>query len=166
MIEAELTLIKKWMSGVEGPILDVGSSTADFRAREKCPYDLAQLTGLEVVSFDAKHAPGVDIVGDAEQMSLFLNGRTFPAIVCTSLFEHVRRPWIVAAECYQALRPGGRLFASAPWVYEWHSDPLDCYRFSIEGLRSICLDPGFRELSEGEIRFGTAIISFFVGEKR
>ena len=165
MIRAELPLIQQWMTGIPGPILDVGSSSLAFRQREQLPYNLAGLLQAEIVSFDSKAEPGVDIVGDAEQLCAFLVGRRFHGIICTSLLEHVRRPWRVVRQCYRAMLGGGRIFVSALWVYQDHPDPIDCYRFSPLGLRSLCVDAGFRCLVDGERPEGRNRISYFVGEK-
>jgi len=165
VIRAELPLIQQWMTGIPGPILDVGSSSLAFRQREQLPYDLAGLLQAEIVSFDSKAEPGVDIVGDAEQLCAFLVGRRFHGIICTSLLEHVRRPWRVVRQCYRAMLGGGRIFVSALWVYQDHPDPIDCYRFSPLGLRSLCVDAGFRCLVDGERPEGRNRISYFVGEK-
>lgn len=165
MIRSELPLIQQWMTGIPGPILDVGSSSLAFRQREQLPYDLAELLQADIVSFDAKAEPGVDIRGDAEQLCAFLGGHRFHGIICTSLLEHVRRPWRVARQCYRALLPGGRIFVSAPWVYPDHPDPVDCYRFSRVGLRSLCIDAGFIPLADGERPDGRHRISYFVGGK-
>lgn len=165
MIRAELELIKRWMTGVEQPILDLGSSTLAFRQRSKLQYDLAALVGQPVVSFDAKDGPGVDVVGDAENLHWHVDRRAFGGVICTSLLEHVRHPWLVVYGIAAVLRFGGRCIITAPWVYPDHADPEDNYRFSVGGLRALATAAGLKELAAGPIRDGAAVVSYFVGER-
>lgn len=165
MIRAELQLIERWVGGIDPPILDLGSSTADFRARPKLPYDLGTILGVRVLSVDAKAAAGVDIVADAHQLTSAIPADSVNAVICTSLFEHVRRPWIVVRQIASVLRPGGTCVLSAPWVYPEHRDPIDCYRFSVDGLRALAAEAGLVELDAGTLRESIAVISYWVGIK-
>jgi ubiquinone biosynthesis O-methyltransferase len=51
---------------------------------------------------------------DAHQDLSFL-GRSFDAIVSTEMIEHVYDPDVVIANCWQALRPGGKLLLTTPY---------------------------------------------------
>jgi 2-polyprenyl-3-methyl-5-hydroxy-6-metoxy-1,4-benzoquinol methylase len=166
VIKQELPLIKHWMAGGGGPILDIGSSTADFRQRPKLRYDLAELLGAHVVSVDIKRGPGVDIVCDAHRLTEQMARASASGVICTSLLEHVSRPWIVVEQLAEVLQPGGRIFLSAPWRYADHADPEDNYRFSVGGLRSLAAFVGLGELASGMLHDGPHAISFWVGFRR
>lgn len=165
MTPAELPLIARYLTGLSPPILDLGSSTAAFRARDKCPYDLRALTGHPVVSFDCKPDPGVDVVCDAHDLLQHFRPLTFSAVVCTSLLEHVARPWEVVAQIAAILRPAGRAILTAPWVYPDHPDPLDCYRFSPDGLRALATAAHLVELDAGRLAHGPHVIAYWIGQR-
>lgn len=140
MIQAELdfirTMTRRFYTG--GMALDVGASGTAFRQRPKFRYDLSHMfeTGA-YVAFDKKRAPGVDVVGDAEKLSSYFEAGRVGCIICTSLLEHVLRPWQVIDECATVLRPGGLVVFSAPWVYEEHPDPIDCWRINVPAMRAM-----------------------------
>ena len=139
MIQAELDFIHKVAREHYrgGKALDVGSSGAAFRARKKFPYDLAALFKGNLVSFDAKRESGVDVVGDAESLSDYFPPGSMRFVVCTSLLEHVRRPWAVVEEVARVLEVSGVAVFSAPWKYADHPDPIDCWRISVAGMRAL-----------------------------
>lgn len=86
--------------------------------------------------------PDVDHVADIEQPPEELYER-FDWIVCTQVFEHVRRPDIAAGRLLQLLRPGGRLLFSVPFLNVVHHDPEDFRRFTADGVRATLEDAGF-----------------------
>jgi SAM-dependent methyltransferase len=63
--------------------------------------------------------------------------RQFDLIFCLSVMEHVRRPWIACANLEAALKPGGILLWSTPWVHRVHGYPDDYWRFSPSAIRSL-----------------------------
>jgi SAM-dependent methyltransferase len=169
VIAAELDLLKRWMGPqaglMQGPILDVGSSTLSFRQRPKLRYDLGELLQRPVVCLDMKAGDGVDIVGDAEDLKSAVGDEWFAGVVCTSLLEHTRRPWrAVDGMCRWTMPPGGRFVLTAPWRYPDHADPIDCYRFSPDGLRALVSDYPVSELAAGKLLEGENVISYFVGQ--
>lgn len=55
-------------------------------------------------------------------------------VVSFQALEHVPRPDRLLAECQRILRPGGVLFCTAPFVFEYHAVPGDYHRWTVEGL--------------------------------
>ena len=151
MLKEDLDFIKRMAAEHYhgGMALDVGSGTAEFRRREKFPYDLAPLFEPGAyTTFDQKEGDGVDVMGDAHQLASYYLDRPFTFLICASLLEHVRKPWVVAAQMWQVLKPGGVIVVSVPWVYPTHSDPVDCWRMS-EGAVIGLFQPYFEKLESG-----------------
>lgn len=130
---------------VEAPILNVGSSTEEFRRRKKphihdrmvAPLEAA---GYRFVHFDMKAADGVDIVGDISDPSCreHLRGTGCGSIVCSNLLEHVNEPAQVAAWCVDLLPCGGDVFVTVPQSYPYHPDPIDTlFRPSPEAIAAV-----------------------------
>jgi SAM-dependent methyltransferase len=114
------------------PLLDVGSSTAQFRTRDQPWIDElifapARAAGHQVVHLDVKAAEGVDLVADLSDRRAIaaLAGRGFKSLICSNLLEHVDEPRQVAASLAGILPTGGYIFASGPYRYPLHPDPMD-----------------------------------------
>ncbi len=72
---------------------------------------------------------------------------SFDAVLSTQTLEHLEWPRESVQEFYRVLKPGGRLFLTAPMAQAEHQMPFDFFRYTSSGLRSICGQAGFREMS-------------------
>lgn len=116
-----------------GRVLEVGSkdygSTSSFR-------DV--LDADEYVGLDVEYGPNVDVVFDLELGTA--GQRPFDTVICCSVLEHTPRPWIMAINISELVKPGGFLYISVPWVQRYHPYPDDYYRFSPRGVEQIFPD--------------------------
>jgi hypothetical protein len=117
-------------AGPDTRVLNVGGGPRRYRPREII---------LNLAAF-----PNVDCIGDAHNIP-FVDG-TFDSIICNAVLEHVYDPHAVAAEMVRVLKPGGWLYAEAPFIFFFHGYPSDFHRFTREGMRRM-----FRNLSPLEI---------------
>jgi hypothetical protein len=134
LFEAEARRIREILlgRGDTSPLLNLGSSTREFRERAK-PHIQRELfaplaaVGVEVVHCDLKAAAGVDVAGDILDPLVMekLKAHRFRALLCTNLLEHVRDPAAVAAACEAIVGPGGLILATVPSSFPYHADPLD-----------------------------------------
>jgi SAM-dependent methyltransferase len=122
-------------------VLNVGSSTGAFRAREQ-PWVDAEVfgplraRGIEVVHLDLKVAAGVDLVGDVLDPTFRagLEGG-WDVVISSNLLEHLadRTPFLTVLP--QLTRPGGWLVVTVPRRFPRHPDPIDTmYRPSPDQL--------------------------------
>ncbi len=96
----------------------------DFRDRESLVFDIVQ-------------EDGVDVVGDAHEMSAYFAPASIDAIMSVSVFEHLIMPWKAAVEMNRVLRPGGLIFVSTHQTVGMHDRPWDYYRFSDTSWKGI-----------------------------
>ncbi|MBL0946733.1 hypothetical protein [Brevundimonas sp.] len=142
---SEAKWIRGALKGIDGPILNLGSSTKTFREDLKPHIDREVFSplradGVEVVHADMKQAPGVDLVGDITDpvYQEQLVARHFRAILVSNLLEHVRDPGIVADACRRILPEGGLICVTGPYRYPYHADPIDTmYRPTPEEFASL-----------------------------
>jgi|GEM_PF-536702 len=99
----------------------------------------------EFINLDIFPFPGVDVVGSADKLPF--KDATFDGLTSESLLEHVADPKGVAAEMRRIVKPGGVIYASAPFIHPYHASPDDFNRFTTSGLKE--LFPGFDVLEIG-----------------
>ena len=116
------------------PMIELGSSTRDFRTRQQPHIDAlihAPLRdrGVRVVHSDLKAADGVDISGDFydPKVRAELKAVGAKAVICCNMFEHVTDRGRLASVCDDILAPGGLLVVTVPHSYPVHLDPIDTY---------------------------------------
>jgi SAM-dependent methyltransferase len=84
-----------------------------------------------VVTTDVAAWPEVDVVADAHRLPFA--EASFDAIVLQAVIEHVLDPIQLLEEARRALRPGGRIYVEAPFLYPEH-DEHDYRRWTRRGL--------------------------------
>ncbi|HEY62836.1 MAG TPA: SAM-dependent methyltransferase [Anaerolineae bacterium] len=67
--------------------------------------------------------------------SLPFENNKFDVALCLQTLEHVTEPFIVIKELTRVLKPGGRLYLSAPQSWHQHQKPHDYYRYTSFGLK-------------------------------
>jgi hypothetical protein len=118
--------------GDVSPLLNLGSSTRDFRERAK-PHIEAQLfrplreAGVEVVHCDLKQGEGIDLSGDILDPAVRerLKAMGFRTVLLSNLLEHVRDRAAVIAACEEIVGPERLILATVPASFPYHADPLD-----------------------------------------
>jgi hypothetical protein len=113
-----------------GRTLLVGSKVHDGKK-----IDRRMLYG-NAVGVDMEEGLGVDRVLDLEEPLPDDFGR-FSHIECTSVLEHSRRPWLLAANLERALVDDGTILVMVPWVWRVHSYPSDYWRMTPAAIRSL-----------------------------
>jgi 2-polyprenyl-3-methyl-5-hydroxy-6-metoxy-1,4-benzoquinol methylase len=83
------------------------------------------------IGVDLFEGKGVDIVHDMERP---LSAGTFDHVDCVSVLEHVRRPWLMAANIEAAMEPHATILVSVPFVWRIHGYPGDLWRMTAEAL--------------------------------
>jgi SAM-dependent methyltransferase len=66
-------------------------------------------------------------------------------VLSTQVLEHVENPARVLGEAHRILKPGGRLYLTAPQGWHEHQQPHDYFRFTRFALGGLLTAAGFRE---------------------
>ena len=96
-------------------------------------------------SYEATQYPGFDIC--AETLP-----RQFDLIIADQVFEHLKWPYRAGRNVYTMLRPGGTFIISTPFLVRVHRVPIDCSRWTEEGLSYLMQECGF---AAGDIETGS-----------
>jgi SAM-dependent methyltransferase len=112
------------------PILEVGSRQVP--GQEKIANLRSLFAGKEYLGLDALPGPGVDVVGDVEELPL--HDASMGTVICMSTFEHVAHFWRGFEEIWRVLRPDGAFLVACPFYFYIHSLPRDYWRFTPQAL--------------------------------
>lgn len=137
-------------------IINVGSSTAEFRERIQPHIHENLFLPLEgknakVYHVDLKQAEGVDLAGDLMDPGFYmqLKGLEPKGIICSNLLEHLENRKELCGALVGLLSYNSYIFASVPKNYPSHLDPIDTmFRPNVAEL--VAQFPGVM-LVEGEI---------------
>jgi SAM-dependent methyltransferase len=146
---------------LSGRVLDIGAGKKPFRL----PEEVSQYIALDRFT-GGEHPP--DIRADAMRMPFREN--SFDSAICTEVLEHLPEPLACIQEIGRVLRPGGRLYLTAPMCWQLHYAPRDYYRFTRFGLKHLLGKASFRvesvhrigkgAFAQASCRLTDAIVSF------
>lgn len=103
--------------------------------------------GEHVVSVDlVKPKDGnVDMLADIQRLPFA--DASIDGVICTYVLEHVADARACIDEIARVVKPGGHVFVTVPFLFPTHPDPLDRWRWTLDGLRYSM--SGFEEVSAG-----------------
>jgi SAM-dependent methyltransferase len=99
------------------------------------------------ICVDFLPAPQVDVVADVQHLPFLDN--TLDLLIATGLLEHVEDERIVLSEIARVLRPGGLAHIEMPFLQQYHEDPIDCRRMTIDGLERSLRRSGLTKVRSG-----------------
>lgn len=139
-------------------VLNVGSSTLDFRKNEQ-PYIHAEIFqpmydgDIEVIHLDIKQDEGVDLVGDLTDKNFIskLKEQKIDVVICSNLLEHLTNRGFLIDALNEILPENGFVIITVPYRFPFHKDPIDTmYRPSVEQLAG--LFPSMKMVSGDEVK--------------
>jgi len=118
-----------------GVLLDVGSKLSPYS--KYIPH-----TKYLRLDIDEKSSPDICCdIGNVKWESDY-----FDTVLATEVLEHLLEPQKAVDEIKRLLKPGGICILSTRFMYPYHPDPVDCYRFTQDSLKFI-----FKGFSKVEI---------------
>ena len=82
----------------------------------------------------------------ADLVSIPLADGVFDTVLNIQVLEHVPDPQAVVCELFRVLKPGGRLYLTAPQGWHEHQSPNDYFRFTKYALRKLVENAGFADV--------------------
>lgn len=87
-------------------------------------------------SFTGTNYPDFDICRDQFDQQ-------FDVIIADQVFEHLKWPYRAGKNVHAMLRPGGHFIISTPFLLKVHRSPVDCSRWTEDGLSYLLQECGF-----------------------
>lgn len=144
----------KRLHQLSGKILDIGCATGTF-------LEIAQINGWQAVGIEpskwasriGKEKYGLDIIQSTLE-TVKLKEKSFDAVTCLDVIEHVSSPRKLLANIHKVLKKGGVLCLVTPDVGSfvskvlgenwWHIRPDHMYYFTKETLSLLLLSLGYK----------------------
>lgn len=116
------------MPKLEGEIIEIGG-TGNYKnfANPKSRYILSNITPKEGYLY-------------LDAMNMSIPDNSVDNFMAISVLEHIPDPWKAIKEIHRTLKPGGRLLIAVPFIYPFHADPSDFFRYSDKGLAVLLKD--------------------------
>jgi SAM-dependent methyltransferase len=89
-------------------------------------------------SYTATQYPEFDVCAEALD-------RKFDLIIADQVFEHLPWPMRAGRNVHKMLRPGGYFIVATPFLVRVHNVPIDCSRWTEQGLSYLLQECGFKE---------------------
>lgn len=126
---------------VNSSILDAGAGESVYKKFfPHCTYKAIDLA----VGESRWNYSNLDYMAPLHDMPI--DDATFDAVLCTQVLEHLEWPRESVKEMYRVLKPGGKLYMTAPMSHSEHQIPYDFFRYTSYGLESICRCAGFHDI--------------------
>ena len=113
-------------------VLDVGSMSVSGGAYN----ELFKNVNCVYNGLDIEPGPNVDIVApDPYKWPVLEN--FYDVVISGQCMEHVEAIWLWVKEIERVCKPGGLTCIIAPWRWDVHRHPVDCWRILPDGLEYI-----------------------------
>ena len=103
-------------------ILNVGSGNTRLVDNRIVHMDIFRYEVIDLIA-DASHLPFAD--------------RSFDAVFCNAVLEHVKNPFQVVGEFSRVLKEEGYVSAGVPFLFPYHDVPDHYFNFSSSGIKSL-----------------------------
>ena len=123
-----------WRSAEPLAVLDVGAMTSHGGLQRT--YRAIMPAAWRYTGCDLAPGPNVDLV-QVSEYRIRQEAELYDVVITGQCLEHVRRPWMLAAEMARMLKPGGFAFWTAPWSWGYHPYPVDCWRILPDGMTAL-----------------------------
>mgnify|MGYP001580496528 CR=1 FL=1 len=133
--------VGRFMGGQPGRILEVGSMDVNGTYRGIIP------AGWEYTGLDQVPGPNVDFV--APTLPWMIPDGHFDAVISGQCLEHTTDPFAVCREIGRVVKADRPVCLIAPWRWDIHRHPIDCWRILPDGMEILLKLAGCADIETG-----------------
>ncbi|HMP89100.1 MAG TPA: class I SAM-dependent methyltransferase [Kiritimatiellia bacterium] len=100
-----------------------------------CGAGLRKVCYPNVINYEIVKYSSTDVLGVAEKLPFADN--SLDGVISVAVLEHVKDPFLSAAEMSRVLKPGGVMFCSVPFMQPLHGYPHHYYNMTAEGMKNL-----------------------------
>lgn len=128
--------------GTGRAVIEVGSKGVNRAYR-----DLVKRSSYKsYLGIDIEDGPNVDVViPEYGEWNL----EAADVVISGQCLEHVRRPWAWIKQVATIVKPGGTVILVAPWIWQIHRHPVDCWRILPDGMDALFDWAGLEQIESG-----------------
>lgn len=127
----------------QGVLLDIGCGHKPYQSLLLTPpSQVTKYIGLDIPS-DIYHSS--DVYWDGRTMPIA--GDSVDCAMVTEVLEHCADPEVLLRAAWKALKPGGHLLFTVPFIWPLHDVPYDEYRYTPFALMRHLNNAGFAEVN-------------------
>lgn len=122
---------------------DSGQYSRRFFGRHCQHFDVLAYAGETEIRVETSQSGQRRYLVDIHTANSTVPADSAGIVVCTQVFEHLRRPHIAMEQLFRLVAPGGYVVWSAPMFSELHGAPEDFFRYTPMGAAALAEDAGF-----------------------
>ena len=138
---AILESVKAETASFTGTVLDVGCGFMPYRKLVEANPNVGKYIGMDLEKPTYYGHIEPDLMWDGRGIPL--PDASVECVMATEVLEHCGEPEIVLREIWRVLKPGGRFFATIPFVWNLHEIPFDEYRYTPYSIARHLENSGF-----------------------
>jgi len=138
---------------LNGKVLDIGGTKNDYYHR----YSNFSHCRITTMNINGK----ADVYGNVENRFPF-DDEVFDYVVAFRVLEHIYDIENLMGEVKRVLKQRGQFYVYVPFLYPFHKDPSDYYRYTHVALERIFKETGFIEISVTIVGFGPFTSSLLI----
>jgi SAM-dependent methyltransferase len=142
-IESRIPVVFDRVAVPMARVLDVGCGAMPFRKYFERDPRCAHYEGADIAGSDSQAVVSID----ATTQQINAPTAAYDVVVSFQVLEHSSQPIGLLRECHRVLKPGGVLFATLPFMFEYHAVPRDFRRWTTEGIVEDLSSAGYQEIS-------------------
>jgi SAM-dependent methyltransferase len=140
-----LRSVERETASFHGSVLDIGCGFMPYRTMIEGVESVQKYTGMDLEQ--SAYSNNVEPHLKWDGHSIPTSDESFDCVIATELLEHCAQPESVLTEIYRVLKPGGKFFATVPFIWNLHEIPHDEYRYTPFSLERHLSCVGFDAIS-------------------
>jgi SAM-dependent methyltransferase len=138
-------LLEKLRRVASSSLLAGGETILDYGCGSQPYRELFRDKFIHYVGADIAGNSRADLIIDADG-NVPVEDNHFDCVLSSQVLEHVSDPRVYLREAHRVLKPSGSLILSTHGIWPYHPDPMDYWRWTIEGLQCEIRQAGFEVL--------------------